>query len=92
MTRPAARYIDICSGHGSCPPRPNIEASDDTFVNSRGAHRRGDAYNIHCSHSGVLHRGSGSTYVNSREQGRIADPVSCGSIIATGSNDTFVGD
>lgn len=87
----AARYNDICTGHGSCSPRPNIEASDDVIINGRGAHRVGDAWSIHCSHSGVLASGSSSVFINGRAAGRVGDPVSCGSAVATGSEDVIIG-
>lgn len=87
----AARFFDLCSGHGSCSPRPNIQASENVIINGRGSHRVGDTWAIHCLHSGVLASGSGTVYVNGRSAGRIADPVSCGSVVATGSEDVIIG-
>lgn len=34
---------DICSGHGSFPPRPVISASGNVIINGKGAVRIGDA-------------------------------------------------
>jgi len=46
---PAAhRHKDTCTGHGCFPSRANAKASDDVFVNSKGWHRKGDAWEIHC--------------------------------------------
>jgi len=42
------RLGDICTGHGCWPPRQNIEASPNVFVNGRGVHRLGDAWAVHC--------------------------------------------
>lgn len=36
------RLGDYCSGHDGYPPRPNIEASTNVFVNGLGIHRLGD--------------------------------------------------
>ena len=98
---PAARQdVDICTGHDCFPPRNNVEGSPDVFVNSHGWHRQGDAWAVHCCthpgqphgcHSSVLASGSGTVYVNSKQAGRIGDPVACGSSVATGSGNVFAG-
>ena len=92
----ATRLNDICTGHADWPPRPNIQASENVFVNSRGWHRQGDAWETHCNnvpecHDGVLASGSKSVYINGKQAGRIGDPVSCGSSVATGSENVFAG-
>lgn len=97
MGQPAARRNDICTGHGCWPPRPNISASSNVFINSRGAHRLGDAWRKHCCphlgcHSGVTATGSSSVFVNGRPAARVEDMVSCGSAIMTGSHNVFIGD
>lgn len=94
---PAARLNDICTGHADWPPRENIQASPNVFVNSRGWHRQGDSWATHCNlipecHGGVLASGSKSVFVNKKRAGRIGDPVSCGSSVATGSPNVFAGD
>lgn len=86
-----ARETDMCTGHGSCSPRPAISGSPDVFVNNLPAHRQGDTWAVHCSHSSVLASGSSSVYVNGRPLGRIGDPVACGSAVATGSSDVYAG-
>jgi len=82
----------MCTGHGPCSPRPNVQGSGDVFINGLGAHRQGDAWAYHCSHSGVLAVGSGSVNVNGRPAGRMGDPVNCDSAVATGSDNVFIGD
>ena len=93
---PAARLNDICTGHEDWPPRQNIEASENVFVNGRGWHRQGDAWAVHCNsipecHSSVLARGSSTVYVNGKQAGRIGDPVACGGVDATGSENVICG-
>lgn len=94
---PAARLNDSCTGHADWPPRVNTEASPNVFVNSRGWHRVGDSWAVHCNnipecHSGVLSSGSKSVFVNDKNAGRVGDSVSCGSSVATGSENVFAGD
>jgi len=92
------RLGDICTGHGCWPPRPNVEASADVFANGIGVHRQGDAWMPHTcpeipeTHAGSLAAGSSAVYANGKQVGRIGDPVSCGSAVATGSPNVFAGD
>jgi uncharacterized Zn-binding protein involved in type VI secretion len=90
-----ARLGDKCSGHGCFPPRPNIQASSNVFVNGIGVHREGDGYATHCCgpscHTSTLAVGSQKVFVNGKGVGRIADPVACGSAIAQGSANVFSG-
>jgi len=95
---PAAhRHRDTCTGHGCWPSRPNAQASPSVFVNGAGWHRVGDAWEVHCCpaipecHGGSLAAGSSSVYVNGSAAGRVGDPVSCGSVCATGSATVFSG-
>jgi len=44
----AVRLGDSSCGHGCWPSRPNIEASENVFINQKGAHRVGDAWDVHC--------------------------------------------
>lgn len=90
------RLNDICSGHADFPPRANIQASNNVFVNSRGAHRLGDAWAVHCNpipvcHDAVTSSGSASVFVNGKALARIGDAVSCGSTCAQGSENVFAG-
>jgi uncharacterized Zn-binding protein involved in type VI secretion len=86
---------DECSGHDSFPPRANVEASGNVFVNGKGAHRVGDAWPSHCSeegcHDAKQATGSGTVRVNGRPLARIGDEVSCGSLNAQGSPNVFAG-
>jgi len=89
------RLRDICTGHGCFPPRPNISASSNVIVNSRGWHRRNDGWKKHCCgkscHASTTAQGSTSVFVNSRQAVRIGDPVKCGSAAGTGSPNVFCG-
>lgn len=89
------RLGDRGTGHGCFPPRPNIQASTNVFVNNIGLHRQTDGWDYHCCgsscHSGNLAMGSKTVYVNGLQCGRIGDPVSCGSAVAEGSLNTFAG-
>lgn len=89
------RLGDLCSGHGCWPPRPSITASPNVLVNGRGAVRLGDGYAVHCCkaacHPGNLAMGSSTVFVNGLNLGRIGDPVTCGSVVAQGSENVFAG-
>lgn len=66
------------------------------FVNGIPWHRQGDGWAVHCCpdngcHASVLAAGSPIVYVNSRQAGRIGDPVACGSKVATGSPNVYAG-
>jgi len=91
----AARRYDMCSGHGCFPPRITRNGSSDVIVNGRGWHRQLDGWDIHCCkkncHPGILRSGSKTVIVNGRQAGRIFDPISCGSVVKTGSTDVIVG-
>lgn len=93
----AIRLGDVSTGHPHCyPARPNVEASGDVMINGKGAHRVGDAWAIHgaCKdhspHGGVAASGSSNVFVNGRNLCRIGDSISCGDIMAEGSNDVIV--
>ena len=90
------RKGDMCTGHGDFPPRNSTSGSPDVFVNGIPAHREGDSWAVHCNsapscHAGTLAAGSKTVYVNGRQLGRIGDPVSCGSSVATGSGNVYAG-
>jgi uncharacterized Zn-binding protein involved in type VI secretion len=90
------RLGDTCTGHGAFPPRANVSASGNVFVNGKGAHRVGDGWATHCDpspvcHSSTLAGGSGSVFVNGKALGRIGDSVGCGSAVASGSGNVFAG-
>ena len=84
------------SGHGSFPPRNNIEGSPDVFINGIEAHREGDGWSVHCNpvpvcHGSVMASGSATVFINGKAAARIGDPVSCGSVAVDGSSDVFIG-
>lgn len=93
------RHTDICTGHGCYPPRPNLSASGDVFVNLLGWHRLGDGWQVHCCnccdspncHASNTSSGSSTVFVNSRAAVRVGDSVACGSRTANGSFDVFCG-
>ncbi len=91
----AARLGDTCTGHGCYGGRPNDQGSPNVFINSLPAHRQGDHWVSHCCvipcHDSNLAAGSSTVYTNSKQQGRIGDPVACGSSVASGSGNVFVG-
>ena len=94
------RKGDTCTGHECFPPRNSIGGSPNVFVNNIPAHREGDGWETHTcthpkvphgSHGGSLASGSSTVYVNGKQLGRIGDPVSCGSSVATGSGNVYAG-
>lgn len=92
----ATRLNDNDTGHDACPPTALNSASDNVFINGRGAGRVNDSYDPHSciahpSHSGVIAAGSSTVFINGRPAGRIGDPVSCGGSVAEGSGDVFIG-
>lgn len=98
MSQAAARQADTCTGHGCWPPRANDQGSPNVFVNGRPKHRVGDHWAAHTcpdipeTHDSVLAAGSSSVFVNGRKAGRVGDAVACGSTVATGSPNVFIGD
>lgn len=85
---------DLCTGHGCFPPRLNIQASPNVYVNNIRWHRETDLWDVHCCggcHVGRLARGSPTVFVNNLEGGRIDDPVDCGSLVMEGSPNVFIG-
>ena len=92
----ATRLGDKCTGHDSYKPRPNNKASTDVFFNSIGAHRVSDTWQQHTnnsnSHGGTTSAGSTYVFINGLASARIGDPISCGSVIAEGSPNVFIGD
>ncbi len=92
----AVRLGDVCTGHDTFSPRPNVEGSPNVFVNGKPSHRKGDAWDSHCNSVPVCHgstagKGSSTVFVNGKPKCRIDDPVACGGTMATGSGNVFVG-
>lgn len=95
MAKPAARLGDNCTGHKCFPPRPIIKASNNVNINGIKAARKGDQLAIHCCsgkcHDGIIANGSRTVNINGRPAARITDQVNCGSKIAQGSGNVFIG-
>ena len=92
----AARLGDYCTGHGCWPPRTGVTASYNVFVNGIRAHRLTDLWAVHCCpsdgcHPGVVASGSASVFINGLPAARIGDDISCGSLIAEGSENVSIG-
>lgn len=83
-----------CSGHSGFPPRKNLTASDNFFFNNKGVVRVGDSWETHTSgdssHNGTQKEGSPNFFVNGKPVARIGDAISCGSVCANGSPNTFI--
>lgn len=90
----AVRLNDMSQGHGCFPPKPNIQASPNVFVNNRGQVRVGDAWASHrCgkrSHGSVQSQGSSNTFVNNKPAARRTSAISCGDACLECSTDTFI--
>ena len=90
----ASRLGDVCSGHDCFGPRPGATASNNVFINGIPAHRQGDGWQVHCCdvcHTGTVTGGSSTVFINGRPAARIGDAIDCGSLIAQGSNNVFIG-
>jgi uncharacterized Zn-binding protein involved in type VI secretion len=89
------RIGDECTGHGCFPPRVNDEGSSNVFVNGLGVHRSGDHWVTHCCHDkchdSVAAQGSSSVFVNGKSVMRVGDKIACGSAVAQGSSNVYVG-
>lgn len=85
-----------CCPHGRTGT--NTEASENVFINGRGAHRKGDTGSCNCPHGGIFATvgGSGSVFINGRAATRIGDETNCqscgqGGNHTTGSSNVFIG-
>lgn len=92
----ATRLGDMDTGHDACPPTALVTASDNVFINGKGAGRVGDTYaphgcDIHPSHAGSIASGSSTVFINGKAAGRVGDSVSCGGSVADGSPNVFIG-
>ena len=91
----ASRLNDNCSGHSCFPPRPITSASGDFFWNGIGAARVGDTLATHrcgkSSHPGTITAGSSTFFINGKQAAFISSQVNCGSVVAEGSADVFLG-
>jgi uncharacterized Zn-binding protein involved in type VI secretion len=94
----ACKDDDICAGHGCFPPRMagKENTSKTVFINGKQALRVGDVLKEHCCplmgcHTAPLTDGSKTVRIEGRKAGRVKDPVGCGTKMASGSADVFIG-
>lgn len=92
----ATRLGDSCTGHDACGPMPLTKASNNVFINGKGAGRVGDTYSPHgCighpTHSDYISQGSSTVFINGIPAGRIGDSVSIGGSVQGGSPNVFIG-
>lgn len=89
------RLNDMSRGHGCFPPKPNIVASSNVFVNNKGAVRVDDAWAVHrCgkrSHGSVSIQGSSTVFVNNKPAVRQGDALNCGDAAQECSSNVFIG-
>lgn len=91
-----ARLMDIDSGHGCFPPRPNCSGSENVMVDNRKVHRKTDRWLPHCCptqgcHDATTSTASNTVFANNLGIARIGDSVSCGSTIKQGSTTVIIG-
>lgn len=90
------RLGDDCSGHDCHPPRPNVSASDDVYIEGIEVHRQTDAYPVHAcgpsAHAAVQAVGSSTVFVNGLAICRVGDAVSCGSVATATQETVYAGD
>lgn len=94
----AGQKGNLCTGHGTWPPRPSISGSDNVTIEGKSALRKGDGYAVHCStvkpypcHAGSQAKGSSTVFVNNKPLARVGDDVSCGGSLAEGASTVFAG-
>ena len=88
-------------------PHNTFVCSGNVFAGTKGVHRQGDIRIPHVNPTTVtpeppvayaggvapwLAKGSTTSYANSRQIGRIGDPVVCTSVIKTGNVSVIIGD
>jgi len=96
MGTPAARLMDMATGHQMFPPHNCMSGSSTVLINGRPACRTGDMWMLHCAptggcHPGIAGMGSSTVIIEGKNQSRVGDQVSCGSIIMTGSTNVLIG-
>lgn len=80
----------ICSGHGGFPPRPSAEGEPLMKINGIPVLVDGNVFPDHSdgnsTHSGTATSTRPWFKVNGKAICCVGDPVSCGSVVATGDN------
>ena len=92
----ATRLGDSSTGHDACSPTELMTASENVFINGKGAGRKGDIYAIHgcdehTSHNDSISEGSSTVFINGLPAGRVGDSVEMSGKVAKGSLDVFIG-
>ena len=91
------RLNDRDSGHmPAFPGRQNNKASQDTFVDNKGVHRKTDTWIQHCCpnngcHSSTTVTASTTVFANKLGVARIGDFLDCGGKIIQGSSTVIIG-
>ena len=89
-----ARIGDVTIGHQGFGQQLALTGSDNVFVESIGVVRLTDVFENHSdghsTHSGIVASGSNKVFVNNLPIARIGDPLTCSSIIGTGSSKVIV--
>ncbi|QNI20955.1 PAAR repeat-containing protein [Vibrio phage vB_pir03] len=98
MGKPASSGTQPCTGHGCFPPSTVTGTSPDVTINGQPAMLAGDPMAPHTcvrkpypTHGSTIVGGSGTVLINGKPSVRIGDPVGCGSAVAGGSSDVFIG-
>ena len=90
-----ARVGDATSGHNFCVPQTLISGSSNVFINGIPACRQGDPVSSHTcgnnTHAGVIAAGSSTININGLPAAIIGSAISCGGVVAKGSDNTFGG-
>lgn len=85
----------LCTGHGSFPPRPSTSGSDKVLIAGVPVVRVGDSYAVHSSssgsHPGVAQTGSPKVLVAGVQRMRVGDPINCGSRVQQGTPKVLIG-
>jgi uncharacterized Zn-binding protein involved in type VI secretion len=73
-----------------------VTASENVFINGKGAGRVNDLYAPHgCPdhppHQDYIAQGSATVFINGRQAGRVGDPVVLAGAVAEGSGDVYIG-
>ena len=88
-----ARVGDLTSGHECHSVQTLISGSSNVFINGIPACRQGDPVSSHTcgnnTHAGTISAGSSSININGMPAAIIGSAVSCGGVVAKGSDNTF---
>jgi uncharacterized Zn-binding protein involved in type VI secretion len=82
-----SRLGDICTGHNA----ESISGASTVFVNGIPVNRVFDMWREHEHQDPILLTGSATVFAEGLGIGRVGDSISCGSTVATGSNNVFCG-